>query len=208
MHICCHVDIKGIENVKNSQENVIFASNHVSQLDPLFIVASLPFISNKIPIAFVVSEKEVYAKNWHGWRKFIYGGEFFRMIGGYAAYSGRQNYEEALPYHIDALNKGTSVCIFPLGRRHGVDEIDQAKGGVAYLTKKTTTPIIPIKITSKNINPTIKDFLLRKNKLTITYGAPILSNEIFDKHSLKKNETYGKDFDTAAIKVMKRIVKL
>ncbi len=85
MFVCCSADIKGARNLHKVPGNVIFASNHVSELDPLLIVAGLPFFSDKLPIIYDVMETKAYRENWSSWRKFLYGGTFFRIIGGYEA---------------------------------------------------------------------------------------------------------------------------
>ena len=100
--------VNGIEHVKAVKGNAIVASNHVTELDPLMIVASLPFFSNLLPLIYVVKDKGFYSSNWKGLRKTFYGGAFFRIIGGYEAYSGLNNYEKALANHLQAIEKGLS----------------------------------------------------------------------------------------------------
>jgi 1-acyl-sn-glycerol-3-phosphate acyltransferase len=181
MRICCSAKIRGVQNVKQMSGNVIFASNHVTELDPLLIVASLPFFSDKLPIIYVVMETKAYRENWKSWRRFLYGGFFFRMIGGYEAYRGLNNYKKALRNHLEAIDENKTVCIFPVGRRHGVDEIGEARGGASFLAKETGLPIIPIHIQGISRITTAKDYLLRKPKLKITFGKPLYAEDLFSK---------------------------
>lgn len=208
MHTCCAVRIKGIEHVKNINGNAIIASNHVSELDPLFIVSSLPFFSRQLPTMYVVREKSYYSQHWKGIRKAIYGGSFFEMIGGYEAYRGLQNYEKSLTHHLRALREGQSVTIFPVGRWHTANEYVEARGGVAFLAANTNTPIIPIHIQGIDSRLTLKDYLRRTPKLTITFGAAIHAHDIFDKPLDQIASDDRQSFEKAAVKLMKIVSEL
>ena len=85
MKIFCFLEIKGSENIENVKGNMIIASNHISELDPVLIVSCLPFFSKHIPFYFVSLLKKEYT---NGWRKLLYGGNFFRLMGAYPAYLG------------------------------------------------------------------------------------------------------------------------
>lgn len=208
MYVCCSVKINGIENVKSVRGNAIVASNHVTELDPLMIVACLPFFTNLLPLIYVVKAKKFYSANWKGWRKTLYGGTFFRIIGGYEVYAGQNNYEKALVNHLQALDKGLSVCIFPVGRWHKISEYSQAKGGVAYLAAKTGKPIIPVRIDGIDNKTSSREYLRRKPKLTITFGAPLTAEDIFKAPVAAINEKSQKECEQAAVVVMKKIAQL
>ncbi len=204
MRMCCSVQIIGVENVKKVHGNAVFVSNHVTEIDPLMIVAALPFFSTKIPIAFVTSDTQTYRDNWSGWRKFLYGGNFFKIIGGYPAYKGLNNYEHALKNHLLASEKGMAVCIFPVGRRHADSDIGEARGGASFLIQSTSLPAIPVHIQGLNRQTSIGDYLKRRPKLVITFGAPVYSKEIFG-----TKKTYSrKDYEKASVQLMKKIIEL
>ncbi len=200
--------INGLDNIKATKGNVIIASNHVSELDPLIIVSCLPFFSDIIPLIYVVKGKGFYASNWTGLRKIFYGGFFFNIIGGYEAHSGLNNYQKALANHLKAIKKGFSVCIFPVGRIHNDGDYLEARGGVAYLAAKTGLPIIPMHIKGINRQTSFKDYLKRRPKLTITFGEPIFAQDIFNEPSSSITKSSQRACETAARRVMKKIVKL
>ncbi len=208
MYVFGSAKIKGIENVKHLSGNAIVASNHVTELDPLMIVSCLPFFSNLLPLIYVVRDKGFYSSNWQGLRKTFYGGTFFRIIGGYEAYSGLHNYEKALTHHLQAIEKGLSVCIFPVGRMHDADAHKDARGGVAYMAAKTGVPIIPVRIQGVNRQTTLGDYLRRKPKLTVTFGKPIYAKDIFDAPIETINQKSKDACEKAAVKVMQKIAKL
>lgn len=208
MHLCCSVKIRGLEHVSGVPSHAIIASNHVTELDPLLIVSSLPFFSKQLPIIYVVREKSYYAQHWKGIRKVFYGGRFFELIGGYEAFRGLNNYEKALANHLHAAKQGRSVCIFPVGRWHTDKEYSQARGGVAFLAASTNLPIIPVHIGGIDAKTTLQDYLHRKPKMVITFGKPLYAKDIFETPLNKLRVDDRQAYKAAAVKLMKKISSL
>jgi 1-acyl-sn-glycerol-3-phosphate acyltransferase len=204
MNIFCSLKIKGVENIEGLMGNVIIASNHTCELDPLLIVACLPFFSHHLPLIFVSREKSFYKKNW---RTFMYGGTFFRMMGAYQAYVGLKNYDQALRHHLEAIKDGYTVCIFPMGKIYLSHEQAKAKGGASFLAQKTSLPIIPVLIQGIE-QLTFSDFLKGKRKLTVTFGRPLYAKDIFKDTNAIVNHDNRNDYEDAATVLMEKISQL
>lgn len=204
MAIFCRLKIKGRENLKGIRSNVIIASNHTNEFDPVFIVASLSFFSHILPISYVSRSKNFYAQIPRG---SLYGGKFFKMMGAYPVYPGLNNYEKSLQHQLEAIMRGFSVGIFPVGRRHSMTEISQARGGVSYLARKTGLPIIPMRIDGV-ANLKVGDCLTFKNKMTITFGKPLYAKDIFKENFKPKDRGRHEACEKAAVVLMKKIAKL
>lgn len=174
--------IHGIENLKGIKK-AIFATNHSSEIDPILIPASLSMFSRFSPTFYVSREKSFYTNS--GWRKIIYGGLFFELWGAYKVYVGQNDFSKALNHHIDIINMGGSLCIFPEGKRTRDGNIHEGKGGVGYLFVRTHTPIVPVYIRGA-FDLGFKNFFLRKNKVDIYFGHPIFPTE---KHSVDYAES-------------------
>jgi 1-acyl-sn-glycerol-3-phosphate acyltransferase len=110
-------EIKGLENLQGLEHKngLIFAANHSSELDCILIPASLPFLSNLMPMFYTSREREFYKTS--GWRQIFYGGFFFKIWGANPLNSGKKNYELSLINHIEILKCGKSICIFPEGKK-------------------------------------------------------------------------------------------
>lgn len=204
----CSLKITGIENIKNVKGNMIIASNHLSELDPLLIVSVLPFFSRKLPLIYVSRQKNLYSgADWSKWKQIAYGGTFFKMIGAYPSYKGLNNYKLALPHHLEVIKKGGNVAIFPYGGIVRGIEKPKARGGVSFLAHETKLPIIPLKISgTETFTP--QNLFSRKNKFTFTFGKPIYAKDIFKNKNriiLDKNRN---DYEAAAGIVMKRVEEL
>lgn len=202
--VFCSLEIKGIDHVKQVRGNIIIASNHLSELDPLLIVACLPFFSRHIPVIYVSNQKYSYLHS--KWKQIIYGGIFFKMIGAYPVYRGLNNYGLSLKNHINVIQQGKNVCIFPHGRRVHASEIAKAKGGVSYLAAHTNSPIIPLRIEGVD-SLTIKSVFFGKRKVSFTFGKPLYAKDIFpQRRKIQKND--HSVYEAAAARLMQRIEQL
>lgn len=201
----CSFEIVGQDNLKNLKSNMIMASNHSSELDPLVAVASFPFFSRYLPIFFVSREKEFYKDM--GWKKVIYGGTVFKMWGAHQAYVGLKNYKQSLRDHLALLRQGKNVLIFPSGKKNIQGEHPKARGGVSFLAKETGLPILPILIKGVE-RMTLHDFFLRKRKIKIIFGKPIYAKDIFKEIKDPIINAKRNDYETAAIILLEKIMKL
>lgn len=168
-----------VDDPKPCRENcgVIFAVNHSSELDPILVPASLPFLSPLMPFFYTSRDQAFYKTS--EWRQFFYGGFLFQLWGSHPVHSGKQSYEESLRTHIEILNKGHSVCIFPEGRKTKDGALGtEAHGGVAYLAYRTDAPVVPVR-TKGVFKMTLGDFLFRKRFVEIVFGKPFTSAELF-----------------------------
>ena len=110
----------------------LLASNHVSGLDPLLLVAASPR-----PLRFMVA-REQYERWWLTW--------LFRAIGCIAVERLR-NPRAAFRAARAALERGEIVALFPHGGIH-LDHYPPAplKRGIALMAGMTGVPIIPVRI--------------------------------------------------------------
>ena len=197
-------EVKGHRNLVGIKGPVIIASNHISELDPLLIVAALPFFSRHIPLFYVSREKGFYKVNW---RSAVYGGNFFKMMGAYPGYKGLNDYERALQHHLGVLRHGKSVGIFPMGGIRPRGEPLQPKGGVIYLAHATNAPIIPVSITGAE-NLSLNDFFGRKRKIRLVFGQPIYAQELLEQPTIEITEKSYSECEAAAKILMNKITKL
>lgn len=111
----------------------ILASNHISGLDPLLILASA-----RRPIRFLIAREqyERFGLNW-----------MFRAAKCIPVDRERRP-EQALRTAIRALRDGDVVAIFPHGKIHTSNETSiPLKSGVALLAQFAGVKVLPIRIT-------------------------------------------------------------
>jgi len=172
------LDIRGSGHLLGLAKPAIFAVNHSSEWDPILVPASLPLFSPLSPMFYTSRERKFYDKE--GLHSIFYGGTFFRAWGAYPVGVGIKDYGRSLQTHIEILHKKRgSLCIFPEGEKSPDGNLLPAKGGVAYLSKHTDAPIIPVAI-SGIFGMRKKDFFLMKRQVTVTFGEPVYAKDIFN----------------------------
>ena len=177
-----HIRIRGLEHVRGMKNGALFAVNHSSELNPILVPATLPFLSRLMPMFYVSRETAFYlrdGKKRFSLKQILYGGTFFKLWGAYPATVGLGDYDLALRHHIKILNDRRSVCIFPEGKITRGGFIGEGKPGVAHLLWRTGVPVIPVAIRG-DYRITLREIFLRKRTITVSYGAPIASSEVFE----------------------------
>lgn len=205
-----HIRIRGLEHVRGMKSGVIFAVNHTSQLDPILIPATLPFLSRLMPMFYVSREKNFYLNAGEKdsiFVKIFYGGNFFKLWGAYPATVGTGDYEIALRNHIRILNNKRSVCIFPEGKRTRNGFLGEGKPGAAYLLWKTGSPVIPVAIHG-NYKLSFYDFISRKAAITVSYGKPILPADVYTTAIKEGRAPTLEELKDATSLIMSRIQEL
>ncbi|MEI8061769.1 MAG: lysophospholipid acyltransferase family protein [bacterium] len=172
--------IEGLNNFRNISSPVIFSSNHTSEMDPIILTAALPFFSRFFPLFYTSREKSFYINS--GLRQIFYGSTFFKIWGAYPVEVGKQDYSKSLKAHKEFIDKGLSICIFPEGGITKDGKLKEFKGGVAYLSESTCSPLIPVFI-SGAFRISFKEFFSRKRKITVTFGEPIYLKFDNEKHT-------------------------
>ncbi len=102
----------------------------------------------------------------------FYGGIFFKAWASYPVYVGLHDYAKSLKNHIEIVKDGGSVCIFPEGKCSSDGQINEARGGVAYLSYATRAAIVPTRF-GGNFNLNFWDLFLRRRHLSISFGKPL-----------------------------------
>lgn len=175
-----HFKVYGRKNL-DSVNQVIFAINHSSEIDPFILAAALSpvgkFASAK-NLFYVVAPAEEFKDTSFKWRRYIYTERFFKAWGAYAIKRrGLHNYEESLESHLHLLKQGKSICIFPEGGITKNGEPQNPKGGMIYLSQVSGIPIVPVAI-SGSYKMSAHTFFGRKRHVIIEFGKPTFVNKI------------------------------
>lgn len=201
--IFCRFTVSGRENLTGLNKKImIFATNHSSEWDGILLRVALPLFSKRfLPMYYVSRLREFYTDS--GWRKILYGGHFFNLLGAYPAYSGHQDYAYSLQNHIAILRRNLgAVCIFPEGKRTKDGKLGSGHGGVAFLAHQTGTPVIPVAINGL-VKLTLRDFILGRRKVSVNFGKAIDPQTI-----VPQNNPGVSDFKAGADYVLKLIEKM
>jgi len=162
----------------------IFAVNHPSTLDPLYIMSSI-----KEPVHALLTE-DVFK---------IFGLNKLIAWAGHVAV-GRNSGLIALNQAITLLTKNRSILIFPEGMvSKNSQQVEKLKTGAVRMALATGAPIIPIgicvdtqkikKFTIKIKNQENQFYWYRRGAYLITYGAPIYFTGELNNQELVRNHS-------------------
>ncbi|MCJ7856906.1 1-acyl-sn-glycerol-3-phosphate acyltransferase [Lachnospiraceae bacterium NSJ-143] len=128
----CHIFVHGAENIPENQ-NVLFVSNHQSNLDFVLLLAKL----NK-PVGFIAKvelEKIPLLRDW------------MRVIN--CLFMDRDDMRQQVKTIVEGINllkSGKSMVVFPEGTRSKDGKMIDFKAGSFKLATKSKVPIVPVTI--------------------------------------------------------------
>ena len=161
-------EVKGKENIENISGGYILCSNHLSNVDPIFLA-----LTHKRPI-FFMAKIELF-KN-----KLL--ARFFSCLGVFPIKRGKAD-KEALNYALGIPTSGKVLGIFVEGTRSKTGEFLRPKSGATVLANKSKSDIVPVCITGGGSNCKVN--ILKKT--IIYYGKPIK----FEKILFEENDRKG-----------------
>lgn len=148
----------GLENVQNINGNYIICSNHLSNIDVIFLVAS-----QKSQICFM-AKAELFKNKI---LKYL-----FNSLGAFSVDRGKDN-GNAIRQAKKILNDGKILGIFIEGTRSKTGEFLRPRSGASVLACSCSVPVLPVCITGVK-NGGIKIF----KKSTVSFGNPIQIEEL------------------------------
>lgn len=184
-----------LKEYKKNDKGIIFAPNHISEYDVLIMRYALPLIRLPImPMYYVSMTKDHYQIEKFGWRKYFYGGTFFKLLGAYPAYIGMRDYQASLINHVELLENGKAVCIFPEGKM-GMEtfKTGDVKGGVGFLAEHTRTDIVPVQIRGLRNIKWYQVFMFKRPTIEVIYKEILLVDDLLK--TLKSDENYKQDIE-------------
>lgn len=171
----------GTENIP-SGGGYILAANHLSTLDPVYLIAACP---QKL---YFMGKKELFQKPFQRW--------FFTGMNGFPV--NRTGVDtKAIGFAESLLRGGGVLGIFPEGTRSKTLEPQRAKGGIAMIARETGADVLPVSI--------YFDAKPRwRSRLTVRFGELIPNEALNLPEGIR--DTAG--LRAAANGVMERIVAL
>ena len=158
--VCFRVKVEGRENVPR-RGRVILASNHRSFLDSIF----LPLVLRR-RVTFV-AKAEYFDDPKTAW--------FFRGVGQIPIRrEGGSASERALASATEVLRAGGMFAIYPEGTRTRDGYLHRGHTGVARLSLRTQTPVVPVgMIGTDDVQPVDKRMPRLFRRVTVRFGEPL-----------------------------------
>ena len=157
-HIGFRVECIGRENLKKVRTSgCIIAPNHVSAIDPVFVVITRFWGRRMV----VFAKKELFEINvlltW-----------FFRWIGALCVRGTREELD-VIDQTVEACRNGGTLLIFPEGTREKEGKLLQPKSGLFVIAAQAAVDVVPVRILYDTPDGRMKLFC----KVKVVYGEPM-----------------------------------
>ena len=162
-HIGFRVHTVGRENLRKVQtKGCIIAPNHVSAIDPVFIVISR-FWGRRM---LVFAKKELFEINalltW-----------FFRCCGALCV-RGNKEELEIIDRTVEACRAGETLLIFPEGTREKEGRLLPPKSGLFVIAAQAGVDVVPVRIRYDTPDGKMRLFC----RVNVIYGEPMPAAQV------------------------------
>lgn len=157
-HIGFRVECVGRENLKKVQTGgCVLAPNHVSAIDPVFVVITRFWGKRMV----VFAKKELFEINalltW-----------FFRCMGALCV-RGTRDELEAIDKTVEVCKNGGTLLIFPEGTREKEGKLLPPKSGLFVIAAQAAVDVVPVRILYDTPDGKMRLFC----KVKVIYGEPM-----------------------------------
>lgn len=157
-HIGFRVECVGRENLKKVQTGgCILAPNHVSAIDPVFVVITRFWGKRMV----VFAKKELFEINalltW-----------FFRCMGALCV-RGTRDELETIDKTVEVCKNGGTLLIFPEGTREKEGKLLPPKSGLFVIAAQAAVDVVPVRILYDTPDGKMRLFC----KAKVIYGEPM-----------------------------------
>ena len=180
----CWVNVRGTENLAYIDGPVLFASNHVTYIDPALIISAMPRrIRRKLAIAMHGERLRAYLyppKGTSLWRRVRGFFTYWLVITFFNAFPlpKGSGYRRSFDFAGEAVDRGYNVLIFPEGELTKDGSLQPFKSGVGILTNGLEIPVVPVVITGLyELRESGQRGWAPPGKVTIGFGNPIVFDE-------------------------------
>ena len=173
------IRIEGLEHLDAASGPVVYAANHQSHMDSPVILAALP-ARQRYQVA-TAAAKEFFAGHFHPehhsrrqW--FTSSVNYYLsslMFNVFPLPQREAGARDAIRYLGELLGEGTSVLIFPEGRRTQTGAIDVFQPGIGMVAARLRVPIVPVRIEGLDHILHQSWRMARPGRARVAFGAPL-----------------------------------
>jgi long-chain acyl-CoA synthetase len=167
------LDVRGVENLANLPEPVLFTSNHLSYFDQPAVMFALP---EEIRYRTATAAwEEFFFKNYrnpaqHLWKRFTY--EYGTIGLNIFPLPQSSGFRRSLYFMGKLADRGINVLIFPEGERSRTGKLLPFQPGLGLMVKELGVPVVPVRIVGmEKVYPRGAIFP-RQGRVTVVFGEP------------------------------------
>jgi len=171
--------VEGREHLRDLQGPVIFAANHQSMMDGPVIMTALP-ARWRYRLAPAMA-KEMFAAHFfpkeHGRLAWLTNSLSYSLaalfFNAFPLPQREAGARQTLRYIGELLSEGTSVLIFPEGRRTEDGSIDTFRPGIGMIASRLGATVVPVRLVGLDRVLHIGWHMARPGRVRVVFGAPM-----------------------------------
>lgn len=178
--LLCRVKVEGLENLDGIDEPVLFASNHITEVDAGLIMSAMPGrFRNRLTVAMDGERLMSYLHPATGrplWTKLRTFVQYWLVVALFNVFPlpRRSGFRKSFEYAGEAMDKGYSVLIFPEGEISRDGRTQRLRPGVGLLAGGLEAAAVPVKISGLYEQKIAgRRFYVPPGSVTISFGEPI-----------------------------------
>lgn len=177
--LLCRVKTRGFENLRGLDGPVVFASNHVTYVDPAIIMSALPGrFRRHLSIAMDGERLRAYLHPPAGTgvtKRIRWFFTYWLVIIFFNAFPlpRRSGFRESFSFAGEAMDRGYNILIFPEGELTRDSTLQKFKSGIGILAQGLEAPVVPVSITGLyELRASGQRGYAPPGSVTITLGQP------------------------------------
>ncbi len=147
-----------VRQYKKNNRPFVICSNHISLLDPIFVVMAYGY-GRKLTI---MGKAELFKNPFLAF--------IFRSVGAFPVNRGTGD-KSAIEKAVNDIKTGRGMLIFPEGTRSKGDEMINLKSGAFMIAAQTKADIIPVRVIYPSKSDRSMHFF---SKVRVKFGQPLL----------------------------------
>jgi long-chain acyl-CoA synthetase len=178
--ILCWANVRGTDNLSEIDGPVLFASNHVTYIDPALVMAAMPRrFRRKLAIAMDGERLRAYLHPPKGTgtiKRVRWFFTYWLVVTFFNAFPlpRQSGFRESFSFAGEAMDSGYNILIFPEGELTRDGSIQPFKSGLGILANGLEVPIVPVAITGLyKLRAAGQRGFAPPGRVTITFGEPV-----------------------------------
>jgi long-chain acyl-CoA synthetase len=177
--------VKGRENLRGVKGPLLIISNHVTYLDPAYILAALPQRFRLRLAVAMEGERLAAMRNPPPGTGFFSGlidrVRYLLVVALFNVFPlpRRSGFRKSFAYAGELADRGSSVLVFPEGELTSDGNIAPFRAGIGMLAARLRLPVLPMRIDGLFELRQARKRLAGPGRVRIAIGAPAVFNEKF-----------------------------
>jgi long-chain acyl-CoA synthetase len=175
--------VRGRENLRGINGPVLVIANHVSYIDPAYILAAFPArLRRRLAVAMEGEVLETMRKPPEGagaFAKLLLRLQYVLLVGLFNVFPlpQRSGFRKSFAFAGELADRGWSVLVFPEGVRTKTGKMAPFRAGIGLLSTRLRLPVVPVRLEGLFERKKAGKRWAPPGRIRVAIGAPIKFGE-------------------------------